>query len=151
MIIAVLDGQGAGLGRSFIKRAKKEFGEKVMIVALGTNSLATQNMLKSGADIGICGEKEIINYLSKNFIDAIVGPIGIITCGGINGEITANLASVIFKLECKKYIIPLNLHGFFIPGTIDLSIKEIFSQIILDLKKMIEKKDEVDGLFTPSS
>jgi len=121
MIIAVLDGQGAGLGRTFIKRLKKELGQYVKVVALGTNEVAMQNMLKNGAD-------------------AIVGPIGILTCGGINGEITAKIAYSVFSLDCKKYIIPLNLHGIFIPGTVNLSMKEIFSQIIEDIKETLKKR-----------
>ncbi|ADQ47143.1 hypothetical protein Calkro_2318 [Caldicellulosiruptor kronotskyensis 2002] len=142
MVIAVLDGQGAGIGREFIKRLKKEFEDKIKIVALGTNKVAMQNMLKSGADVGYCGEDEIV-YFFTNFVpDAIVGPIGILTCGGINGEISAKIAQTIFSLYCKKYIIPLNLHGIFIPGTVNLSMKEIFSLIIDDIKESLIKENE---------
>lgn len=53
MTIAVLDGQGAGLGREFIKRLKKEFEDKIKVVALGTNKVAMQNMLKKRCRCGI--------------------------------------------------------------------------------------------------
>ncbi|WPX09102.1 DUF3842 family protein [Anaerocellum danielii] len=142
MVIAVLDGQGAGIGREFIKRLKKEFEDKIKVVALGTNKVAMQNMIKNGADVGYCGEDEIVYFLTNFVPDAIVGPIGILTCGGINGEITAKIAHLVFSLNCKKYIIPLNLHGIFIPGTVNLSMKEIFSQIIEDIKETLKKEDE---------
>lgn len=64
------------------------------------------------------------------------------TCGGINGEISAKIAQTIFSLYCKKYIIPLNLHGIFIPGTVNLSMKEIFSLIIDDIKESLIKENE---------
>lgn len=99
--------------------------------------------------MGYCGEDEIVYFLSNFVPDAIVGPIGILTCGGINGEITAKIAQMVFSLECKKYIIPLNLHGIFIPGTINLSIKEIFNYIIEDIAVSIEKEDR--SLSAPSS
>ncbi|WAM33991.1 DUF3842 family protein [Caldicellulosiruptor morganii] len=148
MVIAVMDGQGAGLGKSFIKRLKKELKDDVKIVALGTNEVAVQNMLKSGADSGYCGEDEIVYFLTNFVPDAIVGPIGILSCGGINGEITAKIAHLVFSLDCKKYIIPLNLHGIFIPGTVNLSMKEIFSQIIEDIKEALKKEDE-EKLYLP--
>lgn len=151
MIIAVLDGQGAGIGRAFIKKLKKELRDDVKVVALGTNKVAMQNMLKNGADSGYCGEDEIVYFLTNYIPDAIVGPIGILTCGGINGEITAKIAHLVFSLDCKKYIIPLNLHGIFIPGTMNLSMKEIFSQIIEDIKEALKKEDEQKSLSSPSS
>jgi len=149
MIIAVLDGQGAGIGREFIKKLKKEFKDKIKVIALGTNKVAMQNMIKSGADVGYWGENDIVYFLSNFLPDAIVGPIGILTCGGIGGEITAKIAQTVFSLECKKYIIPLNLHGIFIPGTLNLSIKEIFNQIIEDIALSIKKEDR--SLSFPSS
>lgn len=150
MVVAILDGQGAGLGRSFIKRLKKELGDKIKVVALGTNQTAMQNMLKNGADAGYCGEDEIVYFLTNFVPDAIVGPIGILTCGGINGEITSKIAHLVFSLDCQKYIIPLNLHGIFIPGTVNLSMKEIFSLIIEDIKEAL-KKEEEKTLSSPSS
>ncbi len=79
MVIAVLDGQGAGIGREFIKRLKKEFEDKIKVVALGTNKVAMQNMIKNGADVGYCVEDEIVYFLTNFVPDAIVGPIGILT------------------------------------------------------------------------
>ncbi len=67
-------------------------------------------MSKNGADVGYCGEDEIVYFLTNFVPDAIVGPIGILTCGGINGEITVKIAIFLFSLNCKKCIISLNFY-----------------------------------------
>jgi len=50
--ICVIDGQGGGIGSAIIKRLKSAFEETIEIVALGTNAIATAQMLKSGANRG---------------------------------------------------------------------------------------------------
>jgi hypothetical protein len=142
MRIAVMDGQGGGLGKVVVLALKKALGEKIEIIALGTNSVATQNMMKSGADYAISGAKKIKEYLLKEGIHGIVGPIGIIISGGIKGEITPALAEMVFTLPCKKYIIPLQMHGLYIPGTNDKDIKELVVEIINKIKEDEKKRME---------
>jgi hypothetical protein len=43
----VIDGQGGGIGATLIKYLKSEFGEYIEIIALGTNAIATTQMLKA--------------------------------------------------------------------------------------------------------
>ena len=47
--IAVIDGQGGGIGKHITEKIRREMGPKVEIIALGTNSVATSMMLKAGA------------------------------------------------------------------------------------------------------
>ncbi|MFO8112736.1 MAG: DUF3842 family protein, partial [Desulfosalsimonadaceae bacterium] len=54
--ICVIDGQGGGIGAAIIKRLKALFEEQVDIVALGTNAIATAQMLKARANRGASGE-----------------------------------------------------------------------------------------------
>lgn len=137
MKIAVIDAQGAGLGQTIIKKLRKEFGDAIYITALGTNSTAAANMLKSGADESFSGEKTICSFCKSNELDSIIGPIGIICCNGINGEITPMLAKTIYSTRCIKYLLPLQKHGIYIPGTRNLQIKDIIDEIILDISKRI--------------
>lgn len=134
MKIAVLDAQGAGLGKTVIKKIRKEIGSHIYLVALGTNSVATTNMIKAGANEGLTGENAICNFCKTNKVDSIVGPIGIICSGGIKGEITASISQAVFSLNCTKYIIPLQKHGIYIPGTIKLKIRDIIEEIVSDIK-----------------
>ena len=141
MKIAVIDAQGAGLGQAVIKRIRKEIEDDIYIFALGTNTYATSTMIKAGADVGISGEIEISKFCRKNQLDSIIGPIGIICSGGINGEITPMISNSIFNMDCTKYILPLQKHGIYIPGTRNLQIKDIIEEIVLDIKHNIIEAD----------
>lgn len=135
MKLAIIDGQGAGLVLGIIKKLKKEICSDIYITALGTNPAATTAMIKAGADCGFTGQSEICAFLKSSPIDALIGPIGILCSGGINGEITSRISQTIFEIHCTKYIIPLKKHGIYIPGTRNLDIKEITSEIIKDIKR----------------
>lgn len=134
MKIAVIDAQGAGLGQTVIKKILKEIDHSVYIIALGTNTFATSNMIKAGANEGISGEISICKYCKANKIDSIIGPIGILCSGGINGEITSMISNSIFNIDCTKYILPLQKHGIYIPGTRNLQIKNMIEEIVFDIK-----------------
>ena len=138
MKIAVIDAQGAGLGQTIIKKIHKEINLDIYIIALGTNTFATSNMIKAGANLGISGETEICSFCKTNKVNSIIGPIGMICSGGINGEITPMIAKSIFNMDCTKYIIPLQKHGIYIPGTRNLQIKDIIEDIVLDIKNNIK-------------
>ena len=62
MEVVVIDGQGGGIGRSVIEALKKEVSG-TFIIAVGTNSTATNNMKKGGADAVATGENAIIIML----------------------------------------------------------------------------------------
>ncbi len=46
MNIAVVDGQGGGIGRAIVDKVKRAFPD-LTVIALGTNSTATGQMLKA--------------------------------------------------------------------------------------------------------
>lgn len=135
MLIAVIDGQGAGIGQTIIKRLKKEFGDKIHVVALGLNKTALKAMIKSGADEGILGSRNIGEFISNSYLDYIIGPIGILCAGGIGGEVTSTISKAVFNSPAQKLIIPLQKHGIYIPNTEDLSIKECIDIFIEKISK----------------
>ena len=59
--ICVIDGQGGGIGSTVIKKLRDFFGENVEIIALGTNAIATAQMLKAKANRGASGENASAN------------------------------------------------------------------------------------------
>ncbi|NMA33557.1 MAG: DUF3842 family protein, partial [Clostridiaceae bacterium] len=65
MKIAVVDGQGGGIGRAIVERLRSRYADSVTITALGTNALATSAMLKAGADEGATGENAIVYNADK--------------------------------------------------------------------------------------
>ena len=58
MNVAVVDGQGGGIGRAIVDKVRRAFPD-LEIIALGTNSAATAQMLKAGATGGATGENAI--------------------------------------------------------------------------------------------
>jgi len=134
MLIAVIDAQGAGIGKTVITELRHEFKSDLIIYALGTNETACQNMKEAGANGAVCGSEKIIRYLQTRKVDCIIGPMGILSSGGIKGEISPEVSLAVFNASCRKYIIPLDMHGVFIPGTRSMKIKDSIHEIITDIK-----------------
>lgn len=114
MKIAVIDGQGGGIGKVIVERLKKELAKDNEIIALGTNSAATVLMLKAGADQGATGENAIVYNAEK--VDVIVGAIGIIVSNAMMGELTPEMAKAITESPAKKILIPFNKCNIEIAG-----------------------------------
>ena len=106
MKIAVIDGQGGGIGKTIVEKLRKELPEDMEIIALGTNALATSLMLKSGANEGATGENAIIVNAGK--VDVIMGTVGILAANSMLGELTAPMARAIAESPAKKLLLPLN-------------------------------------------
>lgn len=106
MRIAVIDGQGGGIGKAIVEKLRQAFGWEIEIIALGTNSLATSLMIKAGANEGATGENPIVYNASK--VEVIIGSIAIICANSLLGELTAPMAKAIAESPAKKVLIPLN-------------------------------------------
>ena len=105
MRIAVIDGQGGGIGKHITEKIRREIGEDIDILALATNALATSLMLKAGANEGASGENAIIYNCPR--VDLIVGPMGIIIPHSMLGEITPQIAEAIASSQAPKMLLPV--------------------------------------------
>jgi len=112
--ICVIDGQGGGIGSAVIKKLKNVFGEAVEIIALGTNAIATAQMLKAKANRGASGENAIVQTTGK--VDIIIGTIGIIVANSMMGEVTPKMAEAVANSPAKKMLIPLTQENIEIVG-----------------------------------
>ena len=130
MKIIVIDGQGGNIGKQLVKRIKESFPD-VYIRAVGTNSIATGNMLKGGADEAASGENALV--VACRQADIIVGPIGIIVPDALLGEVSARMAEAVGSSNACKILIPLNRCDVLIPGVEDKSTGELLE----DALKMI--------------
>jgi hypothetical protein len=114
MKIAVIDGQGGGIGKAIVEKLKVAFSENIEIMVLGTNALATSLMLKAGANEGASGENAIVVNSSK--VDLIIGSIGIISANSMLGELSPLMAKAIAESPAKKVLIPLNRCNIYVAG-----------------------------------
>ena len=105
MRIAVLDGQGGGIGKVIVDKIRKELPETTEIIALGTNAIATMLMMKAGANEGASGENAVVYNCNK--VDIIVGSIGIVVANSMLEELSPKIAQAIAEIHAKKVLIPL--------------------------------------------
>lgn len=131
MVIAVIDGMGGGLGVQLVTQLTSQLGQKADIIALGTNALATNNMVRAGAMRGATGENAVVVSIRKANI--VVGPIGIIIPNSLMGEITPKIAEVIASCDAHKVLVPVNQSHFDIVGLesrpLVVSIKEAIARV----------------------
>ncbi|MEN6326684.1 MAG: DUF3842 family protein [Syntrophomonas sp.] len=117
MKIAVVDGQGGGIGRLIVEKIRQEFGQSCHIIALGTNAVASSIMLRAGANEGASGENAVVQCAKK--VDLIVGSVAIIAANSYSGELTAKMAEAIASSDALKFLIPLNRCSIEIVGMND--------------------------------
>ncbi len=128
MRICVIDGQGGGIGSTVIKKLKEIFEETVEIVALGTNAIATAQMLKARANRGASGENAIAQTVRK--VDVIIGPIGIIMAHAMMGEVTPRIAEAVASSPAKKFLIPLSQEDIEIVGISSVPLPHLVDGLI---------------------
>ena len=126
MNILIIDAQGGGMGRQLVTSVKKEFPQ-VEVTAVGTNALASSNMLKAGADHAATGENAVI-----------VGPIGIAIADSMYGEITPAMAAAVGQSNVKKLLIPINQCNNVIVGVKDMSMSDMLEAVIEQLREIID-------------
>ena len=114
MKILVIDGQGGRLGRKLTEEIRKALPE-ADITAIGTNSIATENMMRSDcADHLATGENAVI--VGARNADMIVGPVGIATADAMMGEISPAMANAVASSDAYRVLIPMNLCRTYVAG-----------------------------------
>ena len=114
--ICVIDGQGGGIGAILIKYLKESYGEKLELIALGTNAIATVQMMKAGANRGASGENAIVRTVAS--ADLIVGPISITWANAMLGEVTPRMAEAITSGPAPKILLPLTQERVVLVGVV---------------------------------
>jgi hypothetical protein len=105
MRICVVDGQGGGMGAALIRRFKEEYLETHEVIALGTNPLATAQMMKARANRGASGEHAIVHTVPS--ADVILGSISIVLANAMMGEITPCMAEAVASAPALKILLPM--------------------------------------------
>jgi hypothetical protein len=129
MKIAVIDGQGGGMGKHIMDRLRRELPEEIEFLALGTNALATSVMLRSGANEGATGENAVIFNAPR--VDMIIGPISIMFPHGMSGELTPAMAEAIAASPAPKVLLPLARSGVNIVGLKAEPLPHLIDELLL--------------------
>lgn len=105
--ILVIDGQGGGLGRMLVESLRQSGGYH--ITAVGTNTIATSNMLRAEPDEAATGENAV--RVCSRRADVICGPIGIVIADAMNGEVTPAIALAVGRADAARVLVPMNRFG----------------------------------------
>ena len=133
MYIAVIDGQGGGIGASIVERIKHELPE-ADVLALGTNSLATSQMLRAGADEAATGENAIVVNAPK--VDVICGVVALLRANSLLGELTPKMAEAIAASPAEKLLLPINRCGIHIVSVEELPLARHIDNLIAELCRL---------------
>ncbi|NWF97767.1 MAG: DUF3842 family protein [Nitrospirae bacterium] len=139
--IAIIDGQGGGIGSLIVKRLRDEFGDEIEILALGTNASATAAMMKSRANKGATGENAII--WNSNRVDLIIGTLSIVLPNAMLGELTPKIAETIVAANVRKILLPLNQEGIEFVGLEKEPLPHMIEKII-DIIRQETGKEKSD-------
>lgn len=134
MKVLVIDGQGGGLGKQLVT-AIRAVCPQVEITAIGTNSMATNVMLKAGADNAATGENAVV--VGCRDADVIVGPIGMVIADALFGEITPRMAVAIGQSRAKRIMIPMNHCNNVIAGTTEQPVGRLVQSAVGQLKDLL--------------
>ncbi len=137
--IAVIDSMGGSIGNQIITQLRQNFGQELEIFALGTNAIATSNMLKAKANRGATGENAIKITIEE--MDLIFATISVIIANSMMGEITPAIAESIRKFSKKKIFIPLCNPPLNILGVEKKPLPQLIDEGIKIIKEMMDKDE----------
>jgi hypothetical protein len=126
--VCVIDGQGGGIGSTVIRKLKDRYEERVEVIALGTNAIATAQMLKARANKGASGTNAIVQTVKK--ADVIIGPVGIIMPQAMMGEVTPQMAEAVCSSDAKKILLPLTQENLEIVGVSGLPLPQLVDELL---------------------
>lgn len=134
--ICIVDGQGGGIGATLIKYLRYAFAENVELVALGTNAIATAQMLKAGANKGASGENAICRMLVD--ADCIAGSVGITWANAMLGEVTPKIAEAVTSSKAVKILLPISQENINIIGISMEPLPHLVQEAVEKIKGVIK-------------
>ena len=135
MDVLIIDAQGGGIGKQLIAGLKKK-NPDINIVAVGSNSVATQAMKKAGADDAATGENSVVVCSKK--VKVIAGPIGIVMADSMLGEITSVMAEAVGKSEAERVLIPMNRCETYVAGIKEGGVSALIQDAVDKICEIVE-------------
>ena len=138
MDILIIDGQGGNLGRQLTRRLK-EARPRADVIAVGTNSIATENMLKGGADRAATGENAVV--VNARRVKVIAGPLGIVIADALLGEVTPAMAAAVGQSDAVRVLIPMNRCDTLVAGVAEKPMGELIDDAVDKILSLLQKTD----------
>ncbi len=137
MNILIIDGQGGNLGRQLVKAIRERFPEQ-LITAVGTNAIATSNMLKSSPHRAATGENAVA--VACRQADVILGPVGIVITDALLGEVTETMAAAVGRSAAVRILIPMSRCETFVAGVKDSGTGALIADALEKLGGILENR-----------
>ena len=138
MDILIIDGQGGNLGKMLTKRLKEAMPQ-ADITAVGTNSIATESMLKGGADRAATGENAVV--VNARRAKVIAGPLGIVIANALLGEVTPAMALAVGSSDAVRVLIPMNRCDTLVAGVAEKPMAELVEDGVRRIVELLKKAD----------
>lgn len=137
MTVLIVDGQGGKVGRALVSRILEKYPQTDLI-AVGTNTLATANMLKGGAQHAATGENAVVVACRR--ADVIIGPIGIVIADSLYGEITPKMATAVAQNTGVRILIPFNQCDNLVAGLPNLPLNALIDDAMAKFDSIMNKE-----------
>lgn len=135
--ILIVDGQGGKIGRGLVAQLVK-YPDLLEVTAVGTNSMATANMIKGGATRAATGENSIVVMAAR--ADIIAGPLGIIIADALLGEITPKAACAISSSNAVRVLIPMNKCENIVVGVQELPLSAMIDAAVAEIVRLAKEE-----------
>ena len=133
--VMVIDGQGGSIGRQMVKMICEDLPQ-VSLTAVGTNSIATANMLKGGAVNAATGENAVI--VGARNADVIVGPIGLMIADALLGEVTPAMAAAVGQSAAVRILLPVGRCRTLVAGVANPSTAALLADAMDKLRALVQ-------------
>ncbi|MBQ3533674.1 MAG: DUF3842 family protein [Clostridia bacterium] len=134
MRVLIVDGQGGRLGKQLVKEVLERFPQ-AELMAVGTNSMATEQMLKAGAQRAATGENAVVVACRK--ADVILGPMGIVIADALMGEVTPEMAKAVGQSEGVRILLPSDKCSTLVAGVADTGMTALIRDAMDKLASLL--------------
>ncbi len=124
------------MGKAIVEKLRQVFADRIRLIAVGTNAIAAQSMMRAGADAAASGESAVVYNCRQ--ADLIVGPIGILTAGSMMGEMSPVMAAAIAQSDVEKVLIPLSKCHLQVVGVSEDSLPGRLEQMVGLITRLLQ-------------
>lgn len=138
MTVMVMDAQGGGMGRQLVMKIRAQIPD-AKVIAVGTNSMATNAMIRAGAKSAATGENAV--KVCARRTDVITGPMGILIADAMLGEITSEMARAVGDSPATRVLVPVNSCGTEIAGVGEQNIGQLIDDAVRRIARLAEREN----------